>query len=91
MKQYTDFSDLATRSVLGSEGITRQVQPVIESPITRRQARNLQDQERVQAPAQHREYIEMTTVRQLPSNRDQDAKSTGVAIRSRHIRFHGLR
>jgi hypothetical protein len=31
MKQYTDFNDLATKSVLGSEGVKRQVQVIIES------------------------------------------------------------
>jgi phage/plasmid primase-like uncharacterized protein len=53
MKQYTDFNDLATKSVLGSEGVERQVQQVIESMIERREALNLQDKERVQSGAKH--------------------------------------
>jgi putative DNA primase/helicase len=53
MKQYTDFNDLATKSVLGSEGVMRQVRPIAESLIERRQAHNFQDKERVQPLAQH--------------------------------------
>jgi len=30
MKQYTDFNDLATKSVLGSERVKRQLQPIAE-------------------------------------------------------------
>jgi hypothetical protein len=50
MKQYTDFNDLATKSVLGSEGIKRQGQPIVESLIVRRQAlgRQAQQRQRVQ-------------------------------------------
>jgi putative DNA primase/helicase len=48
MKQYTDFNDLATKSVLGSEGVERQVRPIVESLLERRQAHNLQGKERVQ-------------------------------------------
>ena len=33
MKRYTDFNDLATKSVLGNEWVERQVRPVIESMI----------------------------------------------------------
>ena len=39
MKQYTDFNDLATKSVLGHEGIERQVRAVVDDIITRHQAR----------------------------------------------------
>jgi phage/plasmid primase-like uncharacterized protein len=46
MKQYTDFNDLATKSVLGSEAVDRQVQPVIESMIERREALGRQAQQR---------------------------------------------
>jgi putative DNA primase/helicase len=31
MKQYTDFNDLATKSVLGTEGVERQVRSVLDS------------------------------------------------------------
>jgi putative DNA primase/helicase len=31
MKQYTDFNDVATKSVLGSEGVERQVRSVLDS------------------------------------------------------------
>jgi hypothetical protein len=31
MKQYTDFNDLALKSVLGSEGVERQVRSVLDS------------------------------------------------------------
>ena len=58
MKQYTDFNDLATKSVLGSEGVKRQVRPVVESLIERRQALNLQDKECVQPLAKHCGYFE---------------------------------
>lgn len=51
MKQYTDFNDLATKSVLGSEGVKRQVRPIAESLIKRRLTHNLQDKQRVQSPA----------------------------------------
>jgi putative DNA primase/helicase len=48
MKRYTDFNDLATKSTLGKEAIERQVQPIFDSLIKRRQALNLQEKERVQ-------------------------------------------
>jgi hypothetical protein len=48
MKQYTDFNVLATKSVLGSEGVERQLRPVVERLIDRRQAHNLLDKQRVQ-------------------------------------------
>jgi phage/plasmid primase-like uncharacterized protein len=32
MKQYTDFNDLAMKSVAGSEAVERQVQPMVEKP-----------------------------------------------------------
>jgi putative DNA primase/helicase len=51
MKQYTDFNDLATKSVLGSEGVKRQVQPIVEILLKRRLTRNFHDKERVQTPA----------------------------------------
>jgi hypothetical protein len=53
MKQYTDFNDLATKSVLGSEGVKRQVWPIVESLTDCGQARNLQNEERVQLPPKH--------------------------------------
>jgi putative DNA primase/helicase len=37
MKQYTDFNDLATKSVLGSQGVERQVQPIVASLLGRQQ------------------------------------------------------
>jgi hypothetical protein len=40
MKQYTDFNDLATKSVLGSAAVERQMRPIIQSLIERRQARS---------------------------------------------------
>ena len=46
MKQYTDFNDLATKSVLGSEGVKRQVRPILESLIERRQALARQERQR---------------------------------------------
>jgi putative DNA primase/helicase len=54
MKQYTDFNDLATKSVLGSEAVKRQVRPIVESVVERRPARNRQDKERVQPLTKHR-------------------------------------
>jgi putative DNA primase/helicase len=54
MKQYTDFNDLATKSVLGSQGVERQVQPIVESLLERRKAIKLQDKERMQSPANMR-------------------------------------
>ena len=53
MKHYTDFNDLATKSVLGTEAVEHQVRPIVESLIERRQARNLQDKHRVQPLAKH--------------------------------------
>jgi hypothetical protein len=53
MKQYTDFNDFATKSVLGSEGLERQLRPIIESLTERRASLNFQNKERVQPPAKH--------------------------------------
>jgi hypothetical protein len=53
MKQYTDFNDLATKSALGSQGVKRQMRPIVERLIERRQAFNLQDKKGVQSLAKH--------------------------------------
>jgi len=54
MKQFTDFNDLSTKSVLGKEGIERQVRAVVDSVIECHQARNIEEQkqERVQRQEQ---------------------------------------
>jgi hypothetical protein len=57
MKQYTDFNDLATKSVLGSEAVERQVQPIVESLIEHRRARTLQDKKRVQPLTIHLQFV----------------------------------
>ena len=41
MKQHTDFNDLATKSVLGSEAVEHQVRPIVDSLLERRKALNL--------------------------------------------------
>jgi putative DNA primase/helicase len=50
MKQYTDFNDLATKSVLGNAAVERQMRPVVESLIERSSAlvREEQQRERLQ-------------------------------------------
>jgi putative DNA primase/helicase len=65
MKQYTDFNDLATKSVLGSEAVKRQVQPIVESLTERRQAFNLQDKKVCSRSQDIRGYFEITTLRQV--------------------------
>jgi antirestriction protein ArdC/phage/plasmid primase-like uncharacterized protein len=52
MKSFTDFNDLATKSVLGKEGIERQVRSVVFSVIDKHQARIEQQQEHVQQQEQ---------------------------------------
>ena len=60
MKQYTDFNDLATKSVLGGEGVKRQLQPIVESLIEHRQARNPHDKERGSRSQNTCGYFEIT-------------------------------
>lgn len=45
MKRYTDFNDLATKSVLGQEGIARQVRSVVNGVIENQRARIAQEQQ----------------------------------------------
>jgi putative DNA primase/helicase len=52
MKSFTDFNDLATKSLLGKEGIERQVRSVVFSVIDKHPARIEQPQELVQQQAQ---------------------------------------
>ncbi|MFA5922422.1 MAG: strawberry notch family protein [Methylococcaceae bacterium] len=52
MKSFTDFNDLATKSVLGKEGIERQVHSVVFSVIDKHQARIEQQHELVQQQEQ---------------------------------------
>jgi len=52
MKSFTDFNDLATKSVLGKAGIERQVRSVVFSVIDKHPARIEQPQELVQQQAQ---------------------------------------
>jgi putative DNA primase/helicase len=63
MKQYTDFNDLATKSVLGSEGVERQVRSIVESLTERRAAFNLQNKERCNHLQKTCGYSEITTLR----------------------------
>ena len=42
-KSFTDFNDLATRSVLGQEGIARQVRSVVEDVLDRQQGRGVEE------------------------------------------------
>jgi phage/plasmid primase-like uncharacterized protein len=51
-KGFTDFNDLANKSVLGKEGIERQVRSIVDSVIEKHQARIAQQQERVQKQEQ---------------------------------------
>ena len=48
MKGKTDFNDLANKSVLGKEGIDRQVRTAVHDVIEKHQARIEQQQQRVQ-------------------------------------------
>jgi len=48
MKGKTDFNDLANKSVLGKEGIDRQVRAAVHDVIEKHQARIEQQQQRVQ-------------------------------------------
>ena len=51
-KGFTDFNDLANKSVLGREGIDRQVRCVVEAVVAKKQAGFGQERlERVQKPA----------------------------------------
>ena len=52
MKSFTDFNDLATKSMLGKAGIERQVRSVVFSVIDKHQARIEQPQELVQRQEQ---------------------------------------
>lgn len=51
-KGFTDFNDLANKSVLGKEGIERQVRSIVDSVIEKHQARIAQQQEHVQKQEQ---------------------------------------
>ena len=48
MKQFTDFNDLANKSVLGAEGIDRQVRSLVESVIEKHQAALSQSEQQQQ-------------------------------------------
>ena len=48
MKQFTDFNDLANKSVLGAEGIDRQVRSLVESVIEKHQAAQSQSEQQQQ-------------------------------------------
>ena len=51
-KGFTDFNDLATRSVLGQEGIARQVRSVVDDVIDRHQGRSVEELPRGQRQEQ---------------------------------------
>ena len=48
MKQFTDFNDLVNKSVLGAEGIDRQVRSLVESVIEKHQAAQAQSEQQEQ-------------------------------------------
>lgn len=45
MKKFTDFNDLATRSVLGKEGLDRQIRPIVEAAVQKHSARQAEQQQ----------------------------------------------
>ena len=47
-KGFTDFNDLATKSVLGREGIERQVRSVVDDVIERERARSVESPQQVE-------------------------------------------
>jgi putative DNA primase/helicase len=51
-KGFTDFNDLANRSVLGQEGIARQVRSVVEDVLDRHQGRSVEERQRGQRQEQ---------------------------------------
>jgi putative DNA primase/helicase len=53
-KGFTDFNDLATRSVLGQEGIVRQVRSVVDEVIECQQGRSVEELQRGQRQEQQR-------------------------------------
>jgi putative DNA primase/helicase len=63
MKQHTDFNDLATKSVLGSQGVERQVQPIVESLLERRRQSNFRTKSVCSRPQNTCGYLEITTLR----------------------------
>lgn len=54
-KAYTDFNDLAVKSVLGKGGVERQVKAVVTAAIEKHQARREQDRREERARRQERE------------------------------------
>jgi len=53
-KGFTDFNDLATRSVLGQEGIARQVRSVVDDVLECQQGRSVEELQRGQRQEQQR-------------------------------------
>lgn len=49
MKKFTDWNDVATRSALGRDGVARQVRPVVQAAIARREQELTQSRERTTA------------------------------------------
>ncbi len=64
MKQFTDFNDLASKSVLGSEGLDRQVRSLVESVFGKRDVSRFkqQQQEQDHGPMQKAEMVPMERV-----------------------------
>jgi len=54
-KGFTDFNDLANKSALGIEGVSRQIRAVVEPAIERGQAKQAHQQEQKQAQRQERD------------------------------------
>ncbi|WP_426107441.1 zincin-like metallopeptidase domain-containing protein [Massilia sp. TSP1-1-2] len=64
MKQFTDFNDLANKSVLGAEGIDRQVRSLVESVIEKHQAA-LSQSEQQQHEQQHEQQQDRSATVEL--------------------------
>jgi len=64
LKRYTDFNDLATNSVLGREGVERQVTTIVSNIIECQSVQFVAQQRQEQKPfvrfeQQHRQAIKM--------------------------------
>jgi hypothetical protein len=80
VKQYTDFNDLATKSVLGSAAVEHQVRPVIESMIERREAlgRQARLRQRVQQQENKLRNIAKITGIQFSTTCAKSSKTTAI-------------
>lgn len=77
-KQHTDFNDVANRSVLGQEGVDRQVRSIVDAAIAKHQGMQAdQQQDLAEVQVQQQEETKVQSLQQDKPKRQRNVAKVG--------------